>query len=142
MSSLPESTKRDEATRVIGLQTQFSADLIGLPIVDPQLTWQISSERPDATQLAYEISSVGEMGDVISSAVVTSAEQIEQVAAGHISKAREIRHLRVRVATQYGWSEFSPYAKFETGLASGTELKGESIGDSSSPSEPSPILRK
>ncbi len=48
MSSLPESTKRDEATRVIGLQTQFSADLIGLPIVDPQLTWQISSERLDA----------------------------------------------------------------------------------------------
>jgi alpha-L-rhamnosidase len=142
MSSLPESTKHDEATRVIGLQTQFSADLIGLPIVDPQLTWQISSERPDAVQVGYEISSVGEMGDVITSPAVTSAEQIEQVAAGHISKAREIRHLRVRVATQYGWSEFSPYAKFETGLASGSELKGESIGDSSTHSEPSPILRK
>jgi alpha-L-rhamnosidase len=142
MSSLPESTKRDEATRVIGLQTQFSPDLIGLPIVDPQLTWQISSERLDANQLAYEISSVGEMGDVITSAVVTSAEQIEQVATGHISKAREIRHLRVRIATQYGWSEFSPYATFETGLATGAELKGESIGDSSSHSQPSPLLRK
>ncbi len=129
MSSLPESTKRDEATRVIGLQTQFSSDLIGLPIVDPQLTWQISSERLDATQLAYEISSVGEKGDVITSTVVISSEQIEQVATGHISKAREIRHLRVRVATQYGWSDFSPYATFETGLASGSELKVESIGD-------------
>lgn len=142
MSSLPESTKRDEATRVIGLQTQFSSDLIGLPIVDPQLTWQISSERLDATQLAYEISSVGEKGDVITSVVVTSAEQIEQVATGHIRKAREIRHLRVRVATQYGWSDFSPYATFETGLASGSDLLGESIGGSSSHSQPSPILRK
>jgi len=80
MSSLPEPTKRDEATRVIGLQTQYSADLIGLPIVDPQLTWQISSERPDAAQVGYEISSVGETGDVITSTPVTSAEQIEQVA--------------------------------------------------------------
>jgi alpha-L-rhamnosidase len=76
MTSLPESTKRDEATRVIGLQTQFSADLVGLPIVDPQLTWQISSERPDAVQVGYEISSVGEMGDVITSPVVASSEQI------------------------------------------------------------------
>lgn len=142
MTSIPATSQRDEATRVIGLQTQYSADLIGLPIVDPQLTWQISSERPDAIQLAYEISSVGETGDVITSPVVTSAEQIEQIASGHISKAREIRHLRVRVATQYGWSDFSPYARFETGLASGSEFKGESIGDSSSHSEPSPILRK
>ena len=71
MSSLPAASQRDEATRIIGLQTQFSADLIGLPIVDPQLTWQITSERPDAVQLAYEISSVGEMGDVITSAATS-----------------------------------------------------------------------
>jgi alpha-L-rhamnosidase len=142
MASLPAPSQRDEGTRVIGLQTQFSMDLIGLPIVDPQLTWQIFSERPDAVQVGYEISSVGEMGDVITSPVVTSAEQIEQVAVGHISRAREIRHLRVRVATQYGWTEFSAYAKFETGLASGIDFKGDSIGDSSSHSEPSPILRK
>ena len=56
MSALPASNQRDEATRVIGLQTQFSADLIGLPIVDPQLTWQISSDRPDAVQVGYELS--------------------------------------------------------------------------------------
>lgn len=142
MSSVPVTTQRDEATKVIGLQTQYSSDLIGLPIVDPRLTWQISSERPDAMQLAYEISSVGEMGDVITSPVVTSSDQIEISAIGHISHAREIRQLRVRIATQYGWSEFSPYAKYETGLASGNELTGESIGDSSSHSEPSPILRK
>lgn len=119
MSAVPAPTQQDQATRVIGLQTQFSSDLIGLPIVDPQLTWQIVSERPDAVQVAYEISSVGENGDVITSSIVTSNQQIENVAAGHISKAREIRYLRVRVATQYGWTDFSPYAKFETGIQSG-----------------------
>ena len=142
MSAVPAPTQQDQATRVIGLQTQFSSDLIGLPIVDPQLTWQIVSERPDAVQVAYEISSVGENGDVITSSIVTSNQQIENVAAGHISKAREIRYLRVRVATQYGWTDFSPYAKFETGIQSGKELVGESIGDASSHSDPSPILRK
>ena len=71
MSPLPATTQRDEATKVIGLQTQFSADLIGLPITDPLLTWQISSERPDAVQVGYEISSVGEAGDVESHAFFT-----------------------------------------------------------------------
>ncbi len=142
MSSIPEQTQHDRATRVIGLQSQFSADLIGLPITDPQLTWQIVSERPDAIQLAYEISSVGEMGDVATSPVVVSDEQIEQIAVGHINEAHQLRHLRVRVATQYGWSDYSPYVRYETGLASGADFKGESIGDSSSHSEPSPLLRK
>jgi alpha-L-rhamnosidase len=142
MFKLPETSQHDEATRVIGLQTQYSADLIGLPIVDPLLTWQISSEHPDAVQVGYEISSVGETGDVITSTPVTSSEQIEQLASGHISKSREVRNLRVRVATQYGWSDFSPFVNFETGIASGKDFLGESIGDGSSHSEPSPILRK
>jgi len=142
MSSIPDLAQRDDVTRVIGLQTQYTADLIGLPIVEPQLTWQISSKRPDAKQLAYEISSVGETGDVITSPVVASSAQIEQVAFGHVSKSREIRHLRVRVATQYGWSDFSPYARYETGLAVGSDFKGDSIGDASFHSEPSPILRR
>jgi len=47
MSSIPDLAQRDDVTRVIGLQTQYTADLIGLPIVEPQLTWQISSERPN-----------------------------------------------------------------------------------------------
>jgi alpha-L-rhamnosidase len=142
MFKLPETSKHDEATRVIGLQTQYSADLIGLPIVDPLLTWQISSEHSDAVQVGYEISSVGETGDVITSTPLTSSNQIEQLASGHISKSREVRNLRVRVATQYGWSDYSPIAKFETGLSSGADFKGDSIGDDSSHSEPSPILRK
>ena len=142
MSNLPATTARDEVTRVIGLQTQFSADLIGLPIVDPLLTWQISSDRADAVQVGYEISSIGEDGSVVTSPAVTSSEQIEILAKGHIAKAQEIRRLRVRVATQYGWSDYSPLATFETGLASGNDLVGRAIGDNSLHSAPSPILRK
>ena len=101
MSGIPAITQRDELTRVVGLQTQFSAEIIGLPVVDPYLTWQISSERSEVAQLAYEISSIGYDNSVITSPVVTSSEQIEIAAPGHILGPQEIRRLRVRVATQY-----------------------------------------
>jgi len=142
MSSILFTTERDELTRVTGLQTQFSRDIIGLPVVDPYLTWQSSSERSDAAQVAYEISSIGEDNSVITSPVVESSGQIEVLAPGHISRNREVRRLRVRIATQYGWSDFSPLATFETGLESGNDFVGRAIGDNSLHSAPSPILRK
>lgn len=142
MSKVPGSDIQDNLTRVIGLQSQFSSDLIGLPIVNPHLTWQVESSRPDAVQVAYEISSIDIAGKVTTSPIVESSQSVEVVTSGHISKAREIKDLRVRIATQYGWSTYSPLLRFETGLSSGNELKGLSIGDNSEHSAPSPILRK
>ncbi|MBP7897627.1 MAG: family 78 glycoside hydrolase catalytic domain [Candidatus Planktophila sp.] len=142
MTALPSTATRDDLTRVIGLETQFSRDIIGLPIVDPLLTWTIASSRPDAIQVGYEISSIDELGAVTTSTPVTSSEQIEVVAQGHVSKAQRITYLRVRIATQYGWSDYSPLIAFETGLASGNDLVGRAIGDDSLHSAPSPILRK
>jgi len=142
MTTVPSATNVDLQTRVIGLQTQYPSDVIGLPIENPILTWQVSSSRPDAVQVAYEISSIDEDGKVVTSKIVESAESIEIVAAGHISKAKERKILRVRIATQYGWSDFSPEVSFETGLQSGSDLQGDAIGDSSKHSDPSPILRK
>lgn len=60
MRALPIGTQRDEQTRVIGLESQFSSDLIGLPIVTPHFTWQVESSRSDAVQIGYEISSIDE----------------------------------------------------------------------------------
>jgi alpha-L-rhamnosidase len=142
MSTLPQFTEQDALTTVIGLQSQYSADLIGLPVTDPHLTWQISSTRADAVQIGYEISSIDESGKVTSSAPVASSEQIEVIAAGHISKAKTRTQLRVRIATQYGWSDYSPLITFETGLNSGNDLVGRAIGDDSLHSAPSPIMRK
>jgi alpha-L-rhamnosidase len=72
MSTLPQFAENDALTTVIGLQSQYSADIIGLPIADPLLTWQISSSRPDAVQVGYEISSIDESGKIISSALIRS----------------------------------------------------------------------
>lgn len=142
MHAIPNTSQRDQLTTVLGLQHQFSADIPGLPIVDPQLTWQVSSLRLDAVQVAYEISSIDDDGKVTTSTSVTSSDSIEIPAPGHISQARQIKRLQVRIATQYGWTDYSPVATYETGLQSGSEFKGQAIGDNSSHSEPSPILRK
>jgi alpha-L-rhamnosidase len=142
MSTIPQLSEQDALTAVIGVQSQYSADIIGLPIADPLLTWQVSSSRSDAVQLAYEISSIDESGKITTSAPVQSSDQIEVVAKGHVSKAQTVTQLRVRVATQYGWSSYSPLLTYETGLSSPNDLVGLAIGDSSDHSSPSPILRK
>lgn len=142
MSKVPGASTRDHNSRVIGLQTQFASGIIGVPIVDPRLTWQVESSRPDAVQMAYEISSVDESGKVVTSKVVESPDSVEIIASGHITDARQVKDFRVRIATQFGWTDFSPLARYETGLASGAEFKGVAIGDNSSHSEPCPILRK
>jgi len=142
MSKAPDISKIDFGTRVSKLHHQFSRDIIGLPIVDPLLTWQVESSHPDAKQIAYQISSIDSAGNIKTSEIVESENSIEIKASGHISKAREATHFRVRIATQYGWTEHSPVVLFETGLQSGADFLGESIGDDSKHSDPSPILRK
>jgi len=142
MVKIPNPTEIDSSTKVIALRHQFASDIIGLPVVAPLLTWQVTSSRSDAQQIAFEISSIDDDGNVKTSKIVESSDSIEMRAEGHISGARERRHLRVRIATQFGWTEHSPIATFETGLSAGTEFVGESIGDDSLHSEPSPILRK
>ena len=76
MSAIPEAVVRDEQTKVIGLQSQFPSDLIGLPIVDPRLTWQVQSSRSDAVQVAYQIISIDEAGVVTTSPAVESSDSI------------------------------------------------------------------
>ena len=142
MAKIPSQNELDAATKVIALSHQFAADIIGLPVVTPLLTWQTESSRSDAKQIAYEISSLDDQGKITASKVVESSDSIEIKADGHISGPRERRELRVRIATQYGWTEHSPTVVFETGLGSGTEFVGESIGDNSLHSDPVPILRK
>lgn len=142
MVKVPSPTEKDFNTKVVSLRHQFASDTIGLPIVTPLLSWQVESSRPDATQIAYEIASIDEGGNVKTSAIIEGANSIEVTADRHISGARQRRMFQVRIATQYGWTDYSPISIFETGLASGKDFVGESIGDDSLHSDPSPILRK
>lgn len=142
MNNIPEKNVFDRLTKVVALQTQYPHDLIGLPIANPMLTWQISSERKDAVQVAYEISSFDENENVITSDAVSDSAQVQVQTTGHVSMEREIREFQVRIATQYGWTDFSPIAVYEVGLASGESFLGSGIGDDSNHSDAAPLLRK
>ena len=142
MTTIPPTTQADLQTSVIGVQSQFPSEIIGVPVTDPLLTWQVISAHSDATQIAFEISSIDSTGKITTSKIVESQDSIEVLATGHISKPKERKSLRVRIATQYGWTDYSPILVFETGLNSGNDLQGDAIGDSSIHSQPSPILRK
>lgn len=140
--TVPNLGDRDFSTQVIGLQTQYPKEVIGLPIKTPLLTWQVVSSNPDAVQMAYQIISIDEAGKTFFSDPIVNNKSVDMPAIGHITSAGQIRNFRVRIATQKGWSDFSPIANYETGLTSGDEFTGVAIGDDSLHSDPAPLLRK
>jgi len=140
--NLPTEEHKDNLTRVTKIKHQFPSEIIGLPITTPLLTWEVQSKRKDAVQLAYQILATDEQGLLTYGEIVSGDQSVEVEAPGYIDKARQIKHFQVRIATQYGWSDFSPVATFETGFASPQELIALAIGDGSTHGSPSPLLRK
>ncbi len=57
MSSIPMPTKTDAATRVVALDSQYPAGLLGIPSGVVRLTWRIASDDPSARQIAYQLAS-------------------------------------------------------------------------------------
>lgn len=137
-----EIDRKDPQTRVIELHHHYSANLIGLPIEDPLLTWQVVSQRTDAIQIGYQIAVTDETGFTTFDAPIEGSGSVEIPATAHIDSSKQIRYFQIRIATQYGWSELSPIATYETGLSSGSDFTGFAIGDDSLHSEPAPLLRK
>ena len=67
MTTIPPTTQADLQTSVIGVQSQFPSEIIGVPVTDPLLTWQVISAHSDATQIAFEISSIDSTGKIFMS---------------------------------------------------------------------------
>jgi len=116
--NLPTEEHKDNLTRVTKIKHQFPSEIIGLPITTPLLTWEVQSKRKDAVQLAYQILATDEQGLLTYGEIVSGDQSVEVEASGYIDNARQTKHFQVRIATQYGWSDFSPVATFETGFAS------------------------
>ena len=138
----PTEEHLDTLTRVIRIKHQFPSEIIGLPITTPLLTWEIKSKREDAVQVAYQILVTDELGVSTLGPVISGNQSVEVAVAGYVDSARQVKYFQVRIATQYGWSDFSPITTFETGLASPQELIAEAIGNGSPHGSPAPLLRK
>lgn len=139
---MPTEEQQDNLTRVTRIKHQYPSEIIGLPITTPLLTWEVQSDRSDAVQLGYQFMVTDEFGITSPSEIFLGAESVEVAVDGHINTARQEKRFQVRVATQYGWTAYSPVSMYETGLASPEEFVAVAIGDGSSHGSPSPLLRK
>jgi alpha-L-rhamnosidase len=139
------SEKTVQNSVIVGsLRSQHPKTLLGLPGESPLLSWKVLSSKSELTQIAAELQTASDerFELVIDSKLVPGSVQVEVPAPGGNLQSREIRFYRVRIQTEFGWSEFSEALRYEAGLLDPNDFMGEAIGDDSAHSAPATLLRK
>lgn len=133
-------------TTVRALRTQYPDGLLGVPVGEVRLSWQVESTVRGSTQVSYEIESASdaEFTDRIeSTGVVAGGSALAVAAPGAPTGSRETRFFRVRIATgpeASDWTAWSPTASVETGLGVG-DWSAIAVSVPSQAAGPSPVLR-
>jgi alpha-L-rhamnosidase len=117
---------------------------------DPiRLTWQVTTSGPGLRQRAYEVqAAVSEAFDVVlaTTGVVDSDDQVAVTAPGAPLQSREVRHYRVRIRTDDGWSDWSSTLRIEAGLLQSSDWTAVGITIPDDPGRgrqaPVPLLRR
>ncbi|WP_406437305.1 glycoside hydrolase family 78 protein [Streptomyces sp. NBC_01613] len=88
------------------------------PYPEPRLSWSLASERPGILQHAYEIqvSTDRSFSDAVSSGEVESDVVTDHPWSAAPLRSRQVRHWRVRVRTDLGWTDWSGPARVEAAL--------------------------
>jgi alpha-L-rhamnosidase len=137
------ATTLDKKTSISSLRSQFPSDVIGLPAEQIELSWQVSSDHVDAVQLGFEIESAADLNFI--NFVITTRQIGDQSqwvkCAGSPANSRETRFFRVRIETQYGWTDWSLPLVHETGLVEASHMVGVAIGDENLADGPAALLR-
>ncbi|KDN73476.1 hydrolase [Streptomyces olindensis] len=108
----------DTATTVTGLRTADDSGLVATPYPEPRLSWSLASDRPGVLQHAYEIQVAAgrSFTGAVSSGEVESDVVTDQPWPAAPLRSREVRHWRVRVRTDVGWTAWSKPARVEAAL--------------------------
>ncbi|MBD9726341.1 family 78 glycoside hydrolase catalytic domain [Streptomyces caniscabiei] len=117
-SSFVGSSTTDATTSVVGLRTADDSGLVATPYPAPDLSWSLESDRPGVLQRAYEIqvSADPSFTDVESGGEVGSDTVTDHPWPAEPLRSRAVRHWRVRVRTDLGWTEWSGPARVEAAL--------------------------
>ncbi|MFI2720880.1 family 78 glycoside hydrolase catalytic domain [Streptomyces collinus] len=116
--SFEASPTTDTATKVTALRTADDSGLVATPHPEPRLSWSLTGDRPGVLQHAYEVQvAAGRSftGAVSSGEVESGAVTDHPWPAGPLG-SREVRHWRVRVRTDVGWTQWSEPARVEAAL--------------------------
>lgn len=137
--------------KVQNLRTENLTNPVGLDKTQPQLSWQLISDKRNVMQMAYEIK-VSESaaslskGETWSTGKVTSDQSIHLIYSGQALKPKQRYYWQVRVWDNSGKaSAWSEVANWETGLMNSSNWKAkwiESGLEGDSVAGPAPMLRK
>jgi alpha-L-rhamnosidase len=134
--------------QVTRLTCEYADDPLGVDRPQPRLSWQIQSDRRSVVQSAYQIlvatspeSLQGDLGDKWDSTRVSSDRSVNVLYGGRPLTSAEICWWKVRVWDERGEaSPWSQAARFEMGLLSSNDWRGQWI---TSPAKASaPLLRR
>ena len=100
----------------------------GLDTDAPRFSWQITSDKKDVQQTAYQIIVSDERDEVWNSGKVASAQQLWIPFGGEKLKSGQVFSWRVKVFTNKGESEWSETQTFSIGLLSESRWSGNWIG--------------
>ncbi len=136
---------------VTGLLSENRVNPLGLDVVQPRLTWQLSSTQRNVLQSAYEVvvglSAAAKGNDVVwSSGKVTSGQSVHVPYGGAALQSGKKYFWKVRVWDQNGKaSPWSETANWEMGLLQPADWKAKWIGQGfpeDSIMRPSPLFRR
>ncbi len=113
------------------------------------MTWQVSTSNPGLRQRAYEVQAAASdafEAVLATTGVVDSDDQVAVPAPGAPLNSREVRHYRVRIRTDIGWSDWSATLRIEAGLLGPSDWTAIGITSPDDPGRarqaPPPLLRR
>jgi alpha-L-rhamnosidase len=115
--------------------------------LDWRVTQSAGGHATSRTQQAYQLQAAADPSFTtpLAESGAESDQQLDVVAPGDPLHSRETRHLRVRVATEAGWSPWSAPATVEAGLLAPSDWSAVAItladDEGTTRQAPSPLLR-
>ena len=107
-----------------------------------RLTWQVTRWQATLTQLAYEIqtSRTADFAELLAtSGEMRGEDQVAVAAPGAATEEPRDSSLRVRIATEAGWTDWSPVLKVEAGLLEASDWVAEAVTLPDDPGSAAPV---
>lgn len=113
---------------VTNLKTENLVNPLGIDVEAPRFSWQITSDKQDVVQQAYQIIVSSDGQDIWNSGKVASNQQLWIPYQGTALKSNQHCSWQVKVFTNKGESAWSSPQRFSMGLLNESKWKGRWIG--------------
>ena len=113
---------------VTNLKTENLVNPLGIDVEAPRFSWQITSDKQDVVQQAYQIIVSSDGQDIWNSGKVVSNQQLWIPYQSTALKSNQHCSWRVKVFTNKGESAWSSPQHFSMGLLNESKWKGRWIG--------------